>query len=213
MYAPKHFREEREEVLVDMIKKLKFGLLVAAPEVGEFEAVSLPVLLKSQNDKLYLETHVGVANPIWKSAKNIPSLIVFQGPQAYIRPGWYPLKRENGKAVPTWNYVSIQARGNLTAVLDRHWLKSHVDDLSQFLETDKDEPWSIDDAPTEYIETMLNGIVGLRVEVTSLQGIWKMNQNHTKTNRLGAAKGLANTALESDLAVSDIMREIESQRQ
>lgn len=205
-YPPKPFRENRRDVLIDMIQELRLGLIVTSPAL---DAVHVPVLVKQDGDKLYLESHVGVANPIWKESDGLEALVVFQGPHAYVHPGWYETKKQTGKAVPTWNYISVQARGTIETRQDAAWMRAHVDALSQVMESGQAEPWAIDDAPDDYIIDMLGGIVGVRIEVTSLEGIWKMSQNHPKANRVGAADGLG---AGDDFEVAEIMRDLEAGR-
>ena len=172
-YPPQPFRENRRDVLIDMIEQLRLGLIVTAPDTEVFDTVNVPILVKDEGDKLILEGHVSKANPIWNGADDRAALVVFQGPHAYVHPGWYETKKQNGKAVPTWNYISIEARGRMTAISDKEWLRAHVDELSQTMENGQAEPWSINDAPDDYIASMLDGIVGLRIEVGTLEGIWK----------------------------------------
>lgn len=160
-YPSKPFRENRRDVLIAVISKLRLGLVVTAPGIDEFQAVHLPLLVNQTGDQLYLESHVGKANPIWNEADGRTALVVFQGPHAYIHPGWYETKKRDGKAVPTWNYISIQARGRMSVLTDKEWLRDHVDALSQIMEQGQAEPWAIGDAPDDYIATMLDGIVGL----------------------------------------------------
>jgi len=209
MYPPKYYREDREEILIKMIRELKFGLLVTSSQQDFFEAVNVPVLVNESSDNIIIEAHVGIANPIWKDANNISVLAVFQGPHAYVHPNWYPTKKKDGKAVPTWNYISVQARGKMNVITDVDWLLRHVDELTQSTEMNKIEPWSIADAPDDYIDRMLNGIVGLEVRVNTLEGIWKLSQNHPEANRLGVINGLSESNSNNDQAVADIMREVE----
>jgi transcriptional regulator len=212
-YPPKPFRENRRDVLIRMINEFRLGLIVTAPDTDTFDAVHVPILVKQNGEKLFFESHVSKANPIWNSAEDRAALIVFQGPHAYVHPGWYETKKQNGKVVPTWNYISIQAHGRITAVSDKDWLRDHVDELSQTMEEGRAEPWSVHDAPEDYITGLLDGIVGLRIEVSVLEGIWKMSQNHPKANRIGVIEGLAGSDQSSDAAISNIMREIEAGRE
>ena len=199
-------------MLIDMIEQLRFGLIVTAPDADTFETVQVPVLVKQDSDHLVLESHVSTANPIWKTADDRAALLVFQGPHAYVHPGWYATKKQTGKVVPTWNYISVQVRGRMRAVSDPVWLRAHVGALTQCMEKDRADPWSVDDAPDEYITALLDKIVGLRIEVSSLDGVWKMSQNHPETNRIGAADGLAASGIAGEIAVADLMRGLEADR-
>jgi transcriptional regulator len=150
--------------------------------------------------------HVARGNPVWKacldaqdgSAVGAPSIVAFHGPQAYVSPNWYPSKQQDGKAVPTWNYAVVQAHGLARAVDDRARLLQIVSQLTQQHEATQPQPWQVSDAPPAYIEAMLAGIVGIEIEITRLEGKWKMSQNHSAPNRAGVVAGLG--ALPSDEA-------------
>jgi transcriptional regulator len=112
------------------------------------------------------------------------------GPDAHITPSWYPSKREHGKAVPTWNYATVHARGPLRFSDDADWLRAHVDTLTRQQESTFAEPWAVSDAPADYLEKMLAAIVGIELTITALEGKWKASQNQPQANRDGVAAGL-----------------------
>lgn len=103
--------------------------------------------------------------------------MIFQGPQGYITPNWYPSKAQHGKAVPTWNFAVVHAYGRLELMKDKDWLLRHVTELTAQQERKEAKPWAPSDAPNTYIEVMLRGIVGFRFVITRLEGKWKMSQN------------------------------------
>jgi transcriptional regulator len=191
MYIPNQFREERPEVLAAAMQEIRLAVLVTHTD-GEYQATHLPMLLKRAGDgTLTLEGHVARANPHWRAAASgARSLAIFQGPHAYISPSWYASKREHGKVVPTWNYIAVHATGILEAVEDRDWLLALVSDLTNANEAGHEHPWSIADAPAEYIERQIAAIVGLRLKVDRLEGAWKMNQHRPEADRLGTIEGL-----------------------
>ena len=125
MYTPKHFEETRAEVLHALVHDQPLGLLITLGEEG-LEANPLPFLLDvDASGAVVLRAHVARGNPVWRNARtDVDTLVVFQGPQAYISPGWYPSKAEHGKAVPTWNYITVQARGKLVVRDDAEWLRN-----------------------------------------------------------------------------------------
>ena len=136
---------------------------------------------------------------MWRETRgDVDALVVFQGAQSYVSPGWYPSKAEHGKVVPTWNYIVAQARGRLRAIDDAVWLRALVARLTDRFEAPQARPWGIGDAPADYIETMLRSIVGIEIEVTSLVGKWKVSQNRNKADRDGVVAGLAALAILTD---------------
>src|SRR6188474_1962662 len=125
MYLPSHFDEKRLDVLHALVRRHPFGLLVTQTADGP-NANGIPFLLDGDGAAGLgtLRGHVARANPVWREgASNGAALVVFQGPQGYVSPAWYPAKAEHGKVVPTWNYVMVQARGRLRIVDDAEWLR------------------------------------------------------------------------------------------
>lgn len=176
MYVPDHFREDRPDVLQDTIRRIGFATLVTTG----MEANHLPMLLQDG----MLCGHVARANPVWKSGDG-PGLAIFLGPHAYVSPSWYPGKAATGKAVPTWNYITVQARGTIRWTHDIGWLKTHVAALSDANEASRAEPWAVADAPDSYIDGLLRAIVGFEIAVTALEGKYKLSQNRDEADRAG----------------------------
>jgi transcriptional regulator len=211
MYARDASREDRQETLRQAIRDIRFGTLVVADDAGAPQAVHMPFVLKTEGAAV-LEGHVARANPIWKLiASPRPALAMFQGPQAYVRPGWYPAKREHGKVVPTWAYVSVHARGP-AATMEMDDLLRHIRELSDQQEAGQAMPWSVDDAPEGFIPALARGIVGLRIPVESLEGVWKVNQHREEGDRLGMIDGLSARGEADSAELAAIMRRIEAQR-
>ena len=204
MYSPAHFKEDRPELLHQLVREHPLGLLITLGDQG-LEANPIPFLLDVEaNGQAVLRAHVARANPVWREARtDIDTLVVFQGPQAYISPNWYATKAENGKAVPTWNYITVQARGRLAVRDDAAWLRELVTRLTQrHEEATQAQPWAVSDAPPDYIDAMLRAIVGIEIALTSLQGKWKLSQNHPAVNREGVSQGLRALGGDRALAVA-----------
>jgi len=192
MYTPSHFDESRPEVLHALMREHPFGLLVTQSPAG-LQANGIPFLFDAHRGPLgTLRAHVARANPVWReSDMGLESLVVFQGPQAYISPGWYATKPETGKVVPTWNYVMVQARGRLQVHDDPQWLRALVTELTERHEAGSDRPWQVSDAPADFIDATLRAIVGIEIELTALDGKWKVSQNRPAADREGVIAGLA----------------------
>lgn len=185
MYIPDHFREDRPDVLHDAMRRIGFATLVTEG----LEANHQPMLLQDGEHGHVLRGHVARANPVWKQGAG-PALAIFLGPHAYVSPNWYPSKAETGKAVPTWNYIAVHARGIIRWVQDADWLRAHVGQLSAAHEAGRDVPWMIGDAPESYIDGMLRGIVGFELAIGTLEGKWKLSQNRDEADRAGTREGL-----------------------
>lgn len=217
MYQPSHFVESRPEVLQRLVREHPFGLLVTDGP-GGLAANGIPFVLDADpaGGPGVLRAHVARANPVWKEARtDRESLVVFQGPQGYISPAWYPSKAEHGKAVPTWNYIVVQGRGPVRFVDDRHWLHAFVGGLTDtheagrvVAEGGRGAPvWAVSDAPDDYVETMLKAIVGVEIVLTSLVGKWKMSQNRPRADREGVVAGLAQWPGDETAAMAQAVRD------
>ncbi|MBI5258214.1 MAG: FMN-binding negative transcriptional regulator [Burkholderiales bacterium] len=206
MYLPSHFEETRPGPLHELIHAQPLGLLVREGPAGAEGPVAdaLPFLLEPSPAPLgTLVAHVARANPVWREAQGAPVLVVFQGPQAYISPNWYPSKDEHGKVVPTWNYTLVQARGRLEVLDDAASVRDIVQRLTTRHEATQPRPWGLGDAPPEYIETLLRAIVGIRIPLISLVGKFKHSQNRPAAERGGVVRGLRGGPQAEQQAMAD----------
>jgi transcriptional regulator len=191
MYQPPHFREDDLAVQHALVKAHPLGLLVTLGSAG-LEANPVPFVLDASASALgTLKAHLSRANAQWRTFDPVQeALVVFQGPEAYITPSWYAAKREHGKVVPTWNYAIVQARGRLTIRDDPDWLQQQITAMTGLQEAPRLEPWSVNDAPAPFVAAQLKGIVGVEIEITRIDGKWKVSQNRAEADRLGVSAGL-----------------------
>jgi len=192
MYVPNHFKEDDMDTLQQYIRDYGFGLLVVADDRG-IEANHVPFLLSSEDNGPLgrLQCHLARNNPVWQRLQDgARVLAVFQGPDAYISPSWYATKAETGRVVPTWNYLAVHAEGSARIVEDPNWLKSHLHRLTDHHEAGMENPWSVDDAPMDFTERLVQAIVGVEIEVETLVGKLKASQNQPEKNRAGVKSGL-----------------------
>jgi transcriptional regulator len=205
MYLPAHFTESRPEVLHALMREYPLATLVTqgadgptanhlplhlAPEIGVFGA---------------LQGHVARANPLWRDSADTDVLVIFHGPQAYVTPSWYETKREHGRAVPTWNYVVVHARGRMRAIDDAAWLSQQLEALVAEHEEGFAEPWRMTDAPADYVEKMLSAIVGIEIVISDLAGKWKTSQNQPPGNRAGVAAGLSQVGTDDAMGMAQLV--------
>lgn len=206
MYLPRHFEETRVETMHALMRAHPLGLLVTHGADG-LQANSLPFLVDAgPAPRGTLVAHVARANPLWREANGSPVLVVFQGPQAYVSPGWYASKAEHGKVVPTWNYIMVQARGRLRAIDDAARLHALVSRLTATHEAGRDKPWAVDDAPRDYVDATLKAIVGIEIEIEAMAGKWKVSQNRSAADREGVAAGLAAQGHDDAVAMAEAVR-------
>ena len=206
MYVPAHFEENRPEVVHQLIADHPFGTLVTTGPNG-LDANHVPFEFAAGEGPLgTLRAHVARANPVWQEVAERPdTLVIFQGPAAYISPTWYPSKHETHRQVPTYNYMVVHAHGKIVVHEDEAFLRGLVARLTRTMEANEPKPWKMGDAPADYISQMLGAIVGFEIEVTRLVGKWKLGQNKEGADRRGAAEGLLAGGSEVQEAVAEAM--------
>ncbi|MBI2205998.1 MAG: FMN-binding negative transcriptional regulator [Candidatus Rokubacteria bacterium] len=207
MYLPKQFEETRVEVLHELIRAYPLGALVTLAASGldanhiPFEIDPAPMPFGT------LRGHVARANPVWREVSTgAGALVIFQGPDTYVSPAWYPTKTETGKVVPTWNYAVVHAHGALRVIDDRAWLRAFVEQLTTRHEAARPAPWSVTDAPADFVDTMVGAIVGLEIPIARLIGKWKVSQNRPGQDRDGVVAGLLRERGEAGAAMADLVR-------
>lgn len=194
MYIPKKFIQEDKAQLKSLIKNYPLAALVST-NINGLEASHIPLqLIESKDTNWKLMGHIARANPLWKTIEDQSKvLVIFQGPQSYISPNWYPTKREHGKVVPTWNYAAIHITGVLTFIHDTKWKMDMLNRLTNQMESDQPKSWKMSDAPGDFIEKQLNAIVGIEILVSHAEGKWKLSQNQPEENQKGVIHGLSNS--------------------
>jgi transcriptional regulator len=206
MFVPTDFAETRTPVLHELIRRRPLAAVITTT-AGGLEANHIPLLLEPHVGTLgLLRGHVARANPIWRDTPNgSAALALFQGPQHYISPSWYPAKREHGRVVPTWNYAVVHARGAIEWFDASDELRALLDALVDEHERGRDAPWQITDAPADFIDRMVGRIVGFRIAITELTGKWKLSQNRSAADRAGVAAGLATVVAGEAQTMADLM--------
>jgi transcriptional regulator len=207
MYEPLFHRNENLPELHALIRERVFGLLISNGAEG-IVANSVPFVLDPSASRLgALKVHIARANPQWRDLQDSPNvLVVFQGHDHYITPSWYVTKRETGKVVPTWNYTMVQAKGR-AKVMDDAWLAQQIQELTHALESRREKPWAVVDAPADFIAMQRRAIVGIEIEIVDIRGKWKASQNRSAADREGVVSGLEALGDEDALAMADIVRE------
>ncbi len=195
MYLPAHFEQSDPQAIAEAIAQNPLATLVTR-DGEDLVADHLPLLLEgSLAAGARLIGHVAIANDVWRRAgEGARVLAVFQGPHAYVSPNWYPSKREHHRAVPTYNYVTVQINGTLHASQDPAVKRRAVEALTARMESTQPAPWKVADAPPDYLETMLAAIVAIELRIDRVQAKWKVSQNRSADDRAGVAQALVREA-------------------
>ncbi len=216
MYIPDHFRPTDEDV-AKLLANLGAADLITATAEGLL-ATMLPLIFEppgttaAAGELGRLLGHVARNNRQWKAAPTDEALVIARGPDAYISPAWYATKREHGRVVPTWNYITAHIHGQLIVHDDRAWVEANVRALTGRHEGPRPKPWSVDDAPLPYLEGQLKAIVGVEIAISRIEAKFKLGQNRSSADVEGAIAGLEATGAASSEATAAAMRSTEDAR-
>lgn len=212
MYLPRHF------ALTDLGEIAAFVDAAGTADLVTFDgskpvATLLPVIWErsagesgSPGEYGRLLGHLAIANPQWQSAQpGVQALAIVHGPQAYISPGWYESTSRHGRVVPTWNYQTVHFTGTLAVHRDPQWLRALVTRLTQRYEDYRPQPWTVGDAPPEYIDGQLRAIVGVELTITTVEAKSKLGQNRSALDQAGAVAGLRREEGPGPAAIADLM--------
>jgi transcriptional regulator len=200
MYIPPAFTEADPDKLFTFIEQHSFGIVFSQGDSKPI-ATHMPLLLdRNAGQKGMLLGHFARANPHWQDADGKNVLIVFSGPHAYISPSWY----ESENVVPTWNYVAVHVYGTFRIIQDESALTQIIRRYVDFYEASMPTPWTFD-AEGEFSKKLLKQIVGFHIEITSLEGKWKLNQNHPVERREKVIRALRESGDEQSRAIAELM--------
>jgi transcriptional regulator len=219
MYIPRHFGLEDRAQISEFVAAAGAADLVTF-DGTELTATLLPVIWDQDDSTSHasgsgngdgagdgrLLGHIALANRQWETAQpGVPALAIVHGPQAYISPNWYASKREHGRVVPTWNYVTVHFTGPVTFHRDPEWLRALVTRLTTKYEHLRAQPWQPSDAPPAFIDGQLRGIVGVEMTVTRVEAKAKLSQNRGAADRAGAIEGLRGEDDPGSARIADLM--------
>jgi transcriptional regulator len=214
VYVPKYHAQSGVVDAQALIEAYPLGAWVAPSNEG-LVANHIPFLLDRSRGRFgTLLGHVSRANPAWTQLlASERSVVMFQGPQSYITPGWYPSKQEHGKVVPTWNYAVAHAHGVARAIDDEAWLREMLVRLTAAHEFSRQLPWKMTDAPADFIDKLLRAVVGIEIPIERLVGKLKASQDEALQDRLGTVVGLAAEGTENAMAMASIVERAISRRE
>jgi len=203
MYIPDHFKETNTERISALIEGNSFGMLITAPDGAPF-ASHLPFIFDhAAGSKFKLLCHMARANPQWQHlSSGTEVLVVFQGPHAYVSPSWY-----SSPGVPTWNYAVVHLRGKPRLIDSMSELEALVERLSHDYESHMPNPWK-PNLSREQRTKLLKMIVGVEIEVTDIQGKFKLSQNRPPEDQQSVIEKLAQSSNQTEAEVAKLMSEV-----
>ncbi len=196
MYIPAHFAVD-DAATRELLAKHGAADLITLTADGLLATMLPFVYLPEAGERGALYGHVARNNDQWRKPAIGESLAIMRGPDAYVSPSWYAAKAENGRVVPTWNYLTAHVYGQLIVHDNPVWVEDVVRRLTAKHEaarlTSPRQPpaWSVDDAPRKFIEGQLRAIVGLELQITRIEAKAKLSQNRPVGDIAGIEAGLA----------------------
>lgn len=204
MYVPKQFALEDVAECHGLMRRFPLGAVVTLGD-GGLEASHIPFVLHAEFGAFgQLRGHVARPNRQWTRARG-EALVIFHLTNGYVTPSLYPSKLEHGKVVPTWNYVSIHARGPVRFIEEGTWLAAHLEALTSQNETGREHPWALDDAPADYIAQLSRAIVGVEIDIVELTGAAKVIQHRPLPDRLSVHEALTTSAEKGDHLMANFL--------
>jgi transcriptional regulator len=189
MYVPSHFAAD-DAVVRYLLVNHGAGNLITATTDG-LVATLLPFVYDpTVGDQGSLLGHLARNNQQWRTPVIGEALAIVAGPDAYVSPSAYASKREHGRVVPTWNYVTAHVYGELVVHDDPVWVEELVRRLTAKHEAGSADPWSVDDAPETFITGHLRAIVGVEVRITRIEAKAKLSQNRPQADIEGVIASL-----------------------
>ena len=190
MYVPTHFAMPDDDVLALLDGHGAGDLVTCGPQTG-LTATLLPFVHQaSATGWGSLHGHLARNNPQWQGGSDEEALVILRGPDGYVTPDWYAAKREHGRVVPTWDYVTVHVHGRLVVHDDTAYVRGVVEALTAKHEAGRPQPWAVDDAPARFVEGQLRAIVGVEVEITRVEAKAKLSQNRSAADVDGVVAGL-----------------------
>lgn len=206
MYVSRHHQLDERDAVFKLIESHALGAWVCHPKQG-LVANHIPFFLeRTRGPHGTLIGHVARANPVWQQlCPDTASVVLFQGAQAYISPAWYPGKAEHGKVVPTWNYIVAHVHGSARVIEDRAWKLDMLKRLTASQEAHQTQPWQLGDAPTDYIDKMMQAIVGIEISIGRIESKLKASQDEDLQDRHGTVKGLRMAADDQSRTMAELI--------
>ena len=190
MYVPAYFSAEPDAVQ-SLLAQPGASNLVTMTSQGMIATLVPFIYDPSIGEHGALLGHLARNNPQWSEPATGESLVIIQGPDAYITPSWYASKAEHGRVVPTWNYSTAHVYGHLVIHDDPQWVGNMVRRLTDLHEAGTPKPWTVEDAPERFIAGQLRAIVGIELLITRVEAKLKLSQNRSEVDIGGVIAGLS----------------------
>lgn len=199
MYNPAQFVVSDPDVLVAFMRAHAFASVVTLDEAGAMRGSHLPLLVEHEGGRTRLLGHMARGNPGWQDGGR-PVLAMFHGAHAFVSAAWY----EEPDTVPTWNYQAVHATGTMNVIQDAARCRDIIERLSIEHDGESAQRWQsrLSDGLRG---KLMSAIVFFAIEVTAIEGKWKLSQNHAPQRRRRVIDELRRRGGDDRRAVADAM--------
>ncbi len=197
MYIPKYYREEDRQKILSFLKQNNFAALVTFD--GEKPiATHAPVEVVESESGWTIYGHLSRANSQKKTFDGQEALLIFQGAHTYISARWY-----SEIDVPTWDYMIVHVYGKVREIQGDE-LYSVLSRLVQNHETNTS--YRLEGLPQDMVHKEMKGVFGFAVDVTRVDGSYKLSQGKTEEERRNIAGELEKRGDENSKKIAEAIR-------
>jgi transcriptional regulator len=204
MYKLDYFTEKDNERVIQFMKDNPFAIITA---VGEKYPVAshIPLDIISESGKMFFEGHIMRNTDHHKAfEKNENVLVIFNGPHCFVSASWYI----GVPSASTWNYMTVHAKGKIS-FLDGEGTMRMIRSITDKYEG-KESSAAFDNLAPEYINRLVKSIVGFRIEVESVDNVFKLSQNHEEETRQSIIEHLEKREDENSREIAEEMKKSKS---
>lgn len=204
MYSPLHYREEREDIVHEIIQKFSFATLISVTPEGPIIS-HLPMIMDAS--KKVLLSHCARANPHWKHFNNGQMVtVVFSGPHSYVSPAWYQPHSDN---VPTWNYVAVHVQGKVRIVEESNECWNLMNKFVNHYEQMYSTGWSLPDKPNETLKNDIQrGITVFEISMDKIESKFKLSQKQDLQDKMSVIENLSKVTGDNGRLLAEYMKKV-----
>ena len=188
MYNIPHFKAKDHQEVIDFMQANPFVTICGVDANGFPVAGQIPVLIKQENDKLFISGHFMRKQDHTNAFElNNNALVIFSAPSAFVSASWYSIK----EAASTWNYQTVHAVGKMEMKGEDH-LYNLLSELTAHFEKDPNAPTQVKNLDPIYMKENMAAIISFDIEVIELKHVFKLSQNRDDVSHENIKKELNN---------------------
>ena len=174
MYRMREYLVDDENQIKAFIEAHPLAMITGVDAQNRPVATQVPVLVEKRGDKFVLIGHIMRNTDHHRAFVQNPNVLaVFTGANTYVSATWYT----NPNMGSTWNYMSVYARG-VIKLLDGEALNKIMQTMTLHFEGGNEHSATVfKNLSDEYREHMTKAIAGFEIEVSQIDGLFKLSQD------------------------------------